>query len=112
MAIERTAEILDTATGQFTLTFKGAVFVGRAECARALVDLRRIDRGPAARFVVDWHDENNDILETFGIDERGFEALTGEAPKTPDEYANQDAAHWETLLQGRLGGALPAKAPA
>jgi hypothetical protein len=97
-AMRRTAEILDTATDQFKKTGRGAVFIGEAECTAQFKDLTRADAGPGARFVVDWKDENGDILETFGLTEDGFRALVGEEPLTAEEYDEADARHWDAIL--------------
>lgn len=107
--MERTAEILDTATGLYCLTGEGATFTGRAECERRLFDLKRLcfwADGKESRFVVDWKDEGGNILDTFGLDEAGFEELTGHAPKTPDEYAAYDRAFWAAQVAAiRVEGA-------
>lgn len=95
--MERTAEILDLATGDARKTGNGAVFVGAAECESRIRNLRENDAGEDARFLVDIHDEQGDIVETFGLDEAGFEALTGEAPLSPEEYVEYDVAHWGAI---------------
>lgn len=94
--MEREAEILDTATGQFRKTNEGAIFVGSEECKKALADLRLLSKG-RARFIVDWKGDDG-ILDTFDIDEEGFEALVGHPPKTPDEYVEIDNAHWREAM--------------
>lgn len=95
--MKRTAEIIDLATGDARKTGKGAVFVGEAECDFRIRNLRENDAGKDARFLVDIHDERGDILETLGLDEAGFEALTGEAPLSPEKYAEYDNAYWGAI---------------
>jgi hypothetical protein len=95
--MERTAEILDTASGLLQKTGQGAIFVGKAECEERLRHIQELQARPDARFILDWHDANGDILDTFHLDEDGFRALTGEEPKTPDEYSEIDAKFWDEI---------------
>src|SRR5262245_32794010 len=92
--MERTAEIIDTASGNCRKTGQGAVFVGATECQRELAKLRRLEAGDGARFVVDWWDDAGNLVESFSLDEAGFEALIGFPPKTPEEYVAYDEAFW------------------
>lgn len=95
--IKRIAEVLDTSGGCCHMTGKGAVFIGEKECAKALADLKRLDAGEAARFAVDWEDQDGNILDTFGVDEKGFRSLLGEDPQEPEAYAEYDRQYWADL---------------
>lgn len=98
--MERTAEVVDTATGSLKKTGKGAVFVGQEACQKAFRDLESLNL-PGGRFLVDWRDQH-DILATFRIDEDGFRYLVGEEPQSPEHYERVDAEYWERARIERL----------
>lgn len=48
-----------------------------------------------AKFVLDLMNDEDDILDSIYIDNTGFTAITGETPKTNQEYINFDKQYWE-----------------
>lgn len=50
-----------------------------------------------ARFLIDLHDRNGDLLETIPVGERGYTKVTGEPVLTDEEYVQIDANHWESV---------------
>ena len=83
-------------------TGQGAAFPSEAE-ARAAFEKARCLEVPKRRaeFLVDLHNDNNDLLDTILIDATGFEALTGEPPLSADAYDASDAAFWHEARAAR-----------
>lgn len=48
-----------------------------------------------ARFVLDYYNRKGDLADTIPIDEAGFEAITGQTPKSDEDYCAIDAAYWQ-----------------
>lgn len=50
-----------------------------------------------ARFLLDYHNAKGDLSDTIAIDEEGFRAITGQAPKTDAEYRKIDTDFWNDV---------------
>jgi len=50
-----------------------------------------------ATFLLDYHRGNNDLSDTIAIDNAGFTAITGRAPKTDAEYRQIDGEFWDAV---------------
>ncbi|WP_441235614.1 hypothetical protein [Bradyrhizobium sp. 930_D9_N1_4] len=47
-----------------------------------------------ARFLLDYHNAKGDLSDTIAISADGFKAITGEHPKTDEEYRKIDTDFW------------------
>lgn len=92
--MKRTAEVIDVRTGAARRTGHGASFEGEGSCLAHFANLEQLDRGKDAPFWVDWHNEQGDLLHTFGIDEAGFRQLLGVEPRSAEDYVKVDESHW------------------
>lgn len=89
-------------------TGQGAAFPSETE-ARVAFEKARLLAVPKRRaeFLVDLHNDNDDLLDTILIDATGFEALTGAPPASADEYDASDAAFWREARAARALRAAP-----
>lgn len=96
-------EIVD-ARGRGSKTGKGAAWSTEAE-ARAGFEVARRLSVEGGGFLVDLHDGDGNLLDTVHVDEAGFEALIGEAPKSVAEYEEFDRAWWKARREERVADA-------
>lgn len=54
-----------------------------------------------APFLLDYYNRKGDLNLTIGLDEAGFELITGEKAKTAAEYAEIDARIWAEARDAR-----------
>lgn len=50
-----------------------------------------------AEFLLDLHDDNADLLDSIFIDSAGFQAITGEKPKSIRYYQRYDSDVWKGI---------------
>lgn len=47
-----------------------------------------------ATFLLDYYNRKGDLADTICLDDRGFTAIIGEAPKADEHYVEIDEAFW------------------
>lgn len=99
--MERTAEVFDASGDSLFMTGEGATFRGRTQCALEIAKIRQLTVPDEARFILDWKDENGDILNTFHLDADGFRALTGKEPRSNAKYEIFDRDFWAASVRPR-----------
>jgi hypothetical protein len=88
-------EIIDARTDAALITGEGADFGSYAENQKKFEEAKRQLAVSHGRFLVDLHDTNGDLVDTFRINGRGFAQLTGKKPKSIAEYKRIDTKFWE-----------------
>jgi hypothetical protein len=90
------------ADNQARITGMSAPFETNEEMAAALAKAKCLaEQSKTARFLVDFHRGDGDLLDTVAVDRAGFQAITGTAPRTEEEYQLIDARHWQRQREKR-----------
>ena len=89
-------EIIDCRTDEALITNEGVDMGSYAKNLmqfRLAKDLHGVDKDQAA-FLVDLHDPDGDLVDTFCLDQAGFAALTGKPPESSLYYKQVDTEFW------------------
>ena len=87
-------EIIDARTDNALITGEGADFGSYEANVEQFNKAKILLETSSGRFLVDLHDSNGDLVDTFRMNARGFRYLTGRVPKTIRQYKLIDAAFW------------------
>lgn len=91
-------EIIDIRTEDCRKTGMGAVFKTKAETEQSFNAARSLEVDKDnAQFLLDFHSSGN-LIDTILLDDEGFRAITGEKPKSAEEYTRFDMQYWANIL--------------
>ena len=51
-----------------------------------------------AEFLIDLRDDSGVLVDTVLLDSAGFKHVTGEEPKSPEEYDRIDQSYWKAVF--------------
>ncbi|MDV7248906.1 hypothetical protein [Xanthomonas hortorum] len=52
-----------------------------------------------ATFLLDYRDAEGDLTDTIALDAAGFKAITGEQPKSEEDYRRTDQQFWRNVKE-------------
>ncbi len=89
----------------------GAIMDSPAETWAAFRSARRLEVPiNEAVFLLDYYNRRGDLADTIALSAHGFTRITGEQPKTDEEYRAIDAAYW-TSFKATPPAAAPTHGP-